>query len=75
MSPEEITLFHIVEAVDGLGFMNNCVLGFPDCGGTNPCAVHDKWGEIGDQVYTMLVSRNIEQIAEEMKKSGYKNTG
>jgi Rrf2 family protein len=75
MSPEEITLFHIVEAVDGLGFMNNCVLGFPDCGGTNPCAVHDKWGEIRDQVYTMLVSRNIEQIAEEMKKSGYKNTG
>ena len=75
MSPKEITLFHVVEAVDGLAFMNACVLGFSECGGSHPCAVHDKWEAVRGQVYAMLVNRNIEEIAREMKKPEYKKTG
>jgi len=75
MSPKEITLFHIVEAVDGLAFMNTCVLGFAECGGSHPCAVHDKWEAARGQIYAMLVNKNIEEIAREMKKPEYKKTG
>jgi Rrf2 family transcriptional regulator, iron-sulfur cluster assembly transcription factor len=74
MSPKEITLFQIVEAIDGLGFMNRCVLGFADCGGSHPCAVHDKWEAVRNQIYTMLVNRNIEEIARDMKKPEYRHT-
>jgi Rrf2 family protein len=71
MPSKEITLFHIIEAVDGVAFTNSCVLGFPDCSGKNPCAVHDKWGSIRETIYSMLVNRNILQIAKEMKKPEY----
>ncbi len=71
MSAKEITLFHIVEAIDGVAFTNSCVLGFPECSGKNPCAVHDKWGGIRETIYSMLVNKNIAQIAREMKKPEY----
>lgn len=71
MRPEEITLFHIVEAIDGVDFMHNCVLGFPDCSGENPCPVHEKWGNMRDEIYNMLVSKNIAQMADEIKKPQY----
>ena len=75
LSPKEITLFHIVEAIDGLDFMNNCVLGFSECGGDHPCAVHEKWGTVREGMYAMLVNRSIEEIAKDMKKPEYKRTG
>jgi Rrf2 family iron-sulfur cluster assembly transcriptional regulator len=72
MPPQEITLFHVIDAVDGNDFMNKCVMGFPECSGKNPCAVHDKWGGLRDGIYNMLVSKNIGQIAKEMKKPEFR---
>jgi Rrf2 family protein len=72
MPPKEITLFHIVEAIDGVDFTNKCVLGFPECSGKNPCSVHDKWGVLRDQIYDMLISKNIAQMAKEMRKPEYR---
>lgn len=67
----DITLFHIVEAIDGSGFTTNCVLGFPDCSGKNPCAVHDAWSGHREGIYQMLVNRNIAEMAHAMKKPEY----
>jgi Rrf2 family iron-sulfur cluster assembly transcriptional regulator len=72
MDPHEITLFHIVDAVDGNAFLNKCVMGFPECGGKNPCAVHDTWGSLRDGIYNMLISKNIGEIAQDMKKPEYR---
>lgn len=69
---KEITLFDIVDAIDGSGFMQNCVLGFPECSGKSPCAVHEKWGSMREELRMMLVSKNVAQMAKEMKKSEYK---
>ena len=72
MPPEEITLLHIVEAVDGLGFTKRCVLGFPECSGTNPCSVHEMWGRLRDGIYTMLVQENVAELARGMKRPEYR---
>jgi Rrf2 family protein len=72
MPAREITLFQIVEAVDGVDFAHRCVMGFPECSGKNPCAVHEKWGTLRDGITAMLVTRNIAQIAGEMKKPEYR---
>ena len=72
---KEITLFHIVEAIDGVGFMTNCVLGFPECTGKNPCAIHDKWADIRDGIYEMLMKKNISELASAMKKPQYQDVG
>jgi Rrf2 family iron-sulfur cluster assembly transcriptional regulator len=72
MPAHEITLFHIVDAIDGNEFLHKCVMGFPECTGKNPCAVHEKWGGLRDGIYTMLVGRNIAQIAKDMKKPEFR---
>jgi Rrf2 family protein len=72
MPANEITLFHIIDAIDGNDFLHNCVMGFPECTGKNPCAVHEKWGGLRDGIYAMLVSRNIAQVAKEMKKPEFR---
>jgi Rrf2 family protein len=72
MPAEEMTLFHVIEAVDGVDFTRQCVMGFPECSGKNPCAVHDTWAGLREGIYAMLVSRNIGQMAGEMKKKEYR---
>ncbi len=68
MPAKEITLFHIVEAIDGVGFLNNCLLGFPECSGKNPCAVHERWATLRDTLYTVLSTKNIEEMADATHK-------
>jgi Rrf2 family iron-sulfur cluster assembly transcriptional regulator len=69
---KEITLFDVVDAIDGPDFMQNCILGFPECTGKTPCAVHEKWVSMREELRLMLVSKNVAQMAKEMKKSEYK---
>lgn len=66
-SPEEINLYSVVEAIDGLAITHECVLGFPECGGNNPCAVHHQWGEIREAVHKMLMSKSIAKLSRETK--------
>jgi Rrf2 family protein len=68
---EQITLFQIIEAVDGAGFMDTCVLGFAECSGRNPCSVHDQWGSMRTSIHAMLVNKSIAQMARETKKPEY----
>jgi Rrf2 family protein len=70
--PEKITLFQIVEAIDGEGFAKNCVMGLSECSGRNPCALHERWAGIRDEIVGMLSSRNIAQVSEGMGKSAYR---
>jgi Rrf2 family iron-sulfur cluster assembly transcriptional regulator len=72
-SPREISLYDIVEAVDGVGFATSCVMGFPECSAKNPCAVHDMWAEVRKNLQATLADKNIAQIAKGMKKPEYKS--
>ena len=67
----EITLFHIVEAIDGLDFLNTCVMGFPECSGQNPCPMHSQWGGLRDNIHDMLVHKNIAEMALSSQKPQY----
>jgi Rrf2 family protein len=67
MPPNDITLFHIVEAIDGIAFMDHCIMGFPKCSGKSPCPVHTQWGRLKDELYQMLVNKSILQLANEIQ--------
>jgi Rrf2 family protein len=71
MQAKDITMLHIVEAIDGNGFTSSCVLGFPECSETNPCAAHDRWKIIKEEIRAMLMNRNVAEIAHDMKKPEY----
>jgi len=74
MPAKDITLFHVVEAIDGADFTRTCLLGFAECSGKSPCAVHDKWAGLRDGLYSILVSKNIAEMAKDMKKPEYRVT-
>ena len=61
-SPENIRLIDVVEAIDGLNFFENCILGFPECGNENPCPVHDRWGQIRDVISSMLSDDSLADL-------------
>ena len=72
VSPDKITLYKIIEAIDGPDFAEKCVLGFPECSGTNPCSVHDRWGKIRENIVSMTNQKNVAQMARDMKKPEYR---
>jgi Rrf2 family iron-sulfur cluster assembly transcriptional regulator len=69
--PGDITLFEIVEAIDGAEFTRSCVLGFRECSGRHPCAVHEEWEEMRDRLHQMLATKSVGQLAMEMRKPEY----
>jgi len=62
---ETITLLKIVEAIDGLDFYERCLIGLPKCGEDKPCAVHNQWGAIREEIFQMLSKTNILDLIEE----------
>lgn len=63
--PEKIRLIEIVDAVDGVGFCEKCLIGLPECGDENPCALHDQWGALRSQVCDMLENTSLSTLVEE----------
>ena len=71
MPAKDMTLFHIVEAIDGVELTSKCVMGFPECSQKNPCAVHEQWAGLRDGIYKMLVNKHVAEMAKDMKKPMY----
>ena len=64
---ENIYLYHIIDAVEGLDNYTRCVLGFPQCSDETPCSLHKIWlvrqQSIKDMIYeTTLADLNHEPI-------------
>jgi len=72
MPSKDITLLQIVESIDGLSFMKNCVFGFPNCDKDHSCAVHSQWEEIRSKIQNMLATKSIYEMAMETKKPQYR---
>ena len=67
----DITLFHVVDAIDGVAFSNGCVLGFMECSSETPCAMHNEWKPIRDRIQSSLASQDVAAMAKQMHKPEY----
>lgn len=61
----EITLLQVVEAIDGLDFMNKCVIGLPQCSDEHPCSLHEPWKKIRANITEMLVGKSLAELVKE----------
>jgi len=57
-----LKLIDIVREVDGLEVFEKCLLGYPGCGVTDHCPVHDTWGKIRDEIYQLLENTTLDQL-------------
>lgn len=70
-SAKEITLFDIVEAIDGTAFTNGCVLGFGECSTTNTCSLHNDWKTVRERIHNTLARQDVAQMAKQMRRPEY----
>lgn len=64
---DEIYLYDIVDAIEGMEKLNDCVLGFEICSCENPCAMHDTWLNVRNELNrifrkTKLSDMDFEEI-------------
>ena len=70
-SPEDMTLYSIIKAVDGTQFHHDCIMGFPECSGKHPCAVHAAWENSRNEIFLSFSSKSIAEMARSMNKPAY----
>jgi len=63
-SPDEISLYDIVVAIDGDDLFEECVLGLPGCRDANPCPVHEYWRDERDRIEHTFQTTTLTQMPE-----------
>ncbi len=69
---KRLTLAHIVELYDGEKIFKNCGLGLKYCSAANPCALHDDFVRMRENLRKTLSSQNLEQLGKDVIKKNYK---
>ncbi|MBE2189272.1 MAG: Rrf2 family transcriptional regulator [Desulfobulbaceae bacterium] len=64
IDPGSVRLIDVVSAIDGLDLFRNCVLGFPGCSVDEPCPVHESWGKLRNETYTMLSNQTLAELRD-----------
>lgn len=63
----EITLMHIVEAIDGPQVFDRCVVGLEQCNDTMPCPQHDLYKPIRQRLKDYLITTTLADLAASLK--------
>jgi Rrf2 family protein len=63
----EITLAHVVEAIEGSGAMDQCVIGLAACTDHMPCSQHDLYKPIRQRLKDYLTTTTLADMAASLK--------
>jgi Rrf2 family iron-sulfur cluster assembly transcriptional regulator len=59
---EEISLWEIVDPVDNVGRLDECIMGMNECSEQNPCAMHDWWKRVREDYVAMLRQTSLAEV-------------
>ena len=54
--PENISLFEVIQTIDGDEFFTRCFLGIDGCGRIEPCPFHDFWSSERTRIQNWLLN-------------------
>lgn len=60
--PEEISLFDIVEAIDGVSQFDECALGWKTCQDDKPCPLHTSWKQMREGLREYLIRTSVSDL-------------
>ncbi len=63
--PEQIAVLGVIETIDGLELVHECVMGLPQCGDDNPYPFHEDWKKIKEIIHTGLGKKSLANFAEQ----------
>ena len=61
--PKRITLYDIVEAIDGTSDLNRCAAGLVACSDAAPCPLHHQFKKVREQVKQYLRRQTVADLA------------
>ncbi|MBK8801104.1 MAG: Rrf2 family transcriptional regulator [Fibrobacteres bacterium] len=64
---EEISLFDIVEAIDGVSQFDECALGWKTCQDDKPCPLHTSWKQMRLGLREYLVRTSVADLVQHEK--------
>ena len=63
----KVKLSHIVATIDGDAIYKGCALGLPHCDASRPCALHDHFLKIREDLRGMLERTTVQDLVKDLK--------
>lgn len=67
-SPDQITLYDIVAAVDGADHLEDCVVGMARCDDKQPCPQHDQWKSVREHLRKFLKETTLTTMSATLQR-------
>ena len=64
MDPADVSLFTIVEALDGVAEYQQCASGLSECSDDMPCSMHDSWVALRSRIMDYLERNTISDLVK-----------
>lgn len=64
----EISVLDIILAMERPDYFEECLLGFPGCGESKPCPLHDSWQAMRERMRSAFKVMSLGELAEEIRK-------
>ena len=71
-SLNKISLYEIVDAIDGPGIFNKCGLGLSECNAKKPCPLHKKFEAVRSELHQMCIDSDLESLIAGLNMKVYK---
>lgn len=65
-SPETVSLFDVVDAVDGVADYKRCLGGMTECSDETACGLHDSWKLMRTSILSYMQETSIAAIADSL---------
>jgi Rrf2 family transcriptional regulator, iron-sulfur cluster assembly transcription factor len=68
MDPSDVSLFTIVEALDGVAEYQQCASGLSECSDDMPCSMHDSWVALRSRIMDYLERNTISDLVKALEQ-------
>lgn len=68
MDPHDVSLFTIVEALDGMADYQHCASGLSECSDEMPCSMHDSWVALRSRIMDYLERNTIADLVKALEQ-------
>lgn len=66
----KVKLSRIVATIDGDAIYRGCALGLPQCDTSRPCALHDHFLKVREDLRRMLEHTSVQDLVKDLKNGG-----
>ncbi len=63
-----LTLFEIIEVIEGKEFFSKCGFGLKSCDSRNPCPMHDEYSVVRSSFYQLVNKQTIQLLASKINE-------